>query len=154
MPTLIAGILGTTVSAGAFKWSHILQVPIVLLMNGYLAWLYYDRSKDKMDDTMRFGPLALHVLGTLLVLVQPIFDAPGGILYDMQHGYSGHAVKPPEFTNGGFWHHGYVMASFQVSGIVCIASASLWSSGVFEKTQTLLDEQNKDTVYGSDEKMA
>lgn len=131
-----------------------MQVPLVLLINGYLALLYYDRSKDKLDDSMRFGPLALHLLGTLLVLVQPIFDEPGGILYDMKHGFDDQDVKPPEFTNGGFWHHGYTMAFFQVSGVVCIASASLWSSGLFGKTQTLLDEQNKETDYGTGEKMA
>eukprot|EP00931_Biecheleriopsis_adriatica_P081967 TRINITY_DN55337_c0_g1_i1.p1 TRINITY_DN55337_c0_g1~~TRINITY_DN55337_c0_g1_i1.p1 ORF type:complete len:140 (-),score=17.21 TRINITY_DN55337_c0_g1_i1:89-508(-) len=132
-----------------YKWSHILQVPLILIINTLLGWHYYKKGADRVEDPYRFGPLALHILGTCLVLVQPVFDKNGGILADMQHGYGSQTVHPPKFTQGGFWHHGYLMAAFSVSGLLCIASASLWSSGVFEKANRLLEDSDKPS-YGSE----
>lgn len=143
-------------NSGIFKWSHIFQVPIVLLINGFLAFHYYRRGESKTEGTYRFGPLYLHLLGTVLVLVQPVLDPHGGsILYDIQHGFNHHGtIEPPHFFAGGFWHHGALMAFFQVSGLVCIATASLWSSGVFQKTQRLLEERDQMDGYGLEEKQA
>jgi len=141
---VIAGLLGTTVNAGFFRWTHILQVPLVLLINSFLAWHYYRRGTEKPNDPYRFGPLALQILGALLVLVQPVFDSPGGIIHDMQHGFPKGPIKPPKFTKGGFWHHGYLMAFFQVTGLLCIASASLWSAGVCSTAKSLYEDASEE----------
>lgn len=82
---------------------------------------------------MTFGPLALHIAGTLLVLTQPIFDSPGGIIYDIKHGLASGPLKPPVMTEGGFWHHGWIMALCQVSGLVCFVSASVWSIRIHDE---------------------
>lgn len=135
--------MGTTANSGIFRFAHVFQVPLVLVINGFLAWHYYSRGARQILDQYRFGPLLLHTVGTMLVLVQPIFDSPGGIIYDMKHGFPQSKIKPPKFTQGGFWHHGYLMAFFQVTGLLCIVTASLWSAGVFSKGQRLLEEQDK-----------
>lgn len=142
-------------SAGPFVWSHIVQVPLVLLVNGFLAWLYYTRAAEKPGDSLRHGPLALHCLGTALVLVQPVFDSPGGILSDLRTGFDGHLnaepgqrVEPPAFMDGGFWHHGLFMALVQVAGLLCVVSANLWSSGVLEGKEPIR-EAGDGTAYGT-----
>uniref|UniRef100_A0A7S1S486 Uncharacterized protein n=1 Tax=Alexandrium catenella TaxID=2925 RepID=A0A7S1S486_ALECA len=81
---------------------------------------------------MAYGPLALHILGTLLVLTQPVFDSPGGIVYDIQHGLASGPLKPPVMAKGGFWHHGWFMALCQVSGLACFIGASIWSMRIHE----------------------
>lgn len=136
MPTLIAGALGTTTSAVAFNWTHRLQVPLLLLVSGLMAWHYAGRASAAAGEAAkaveRFGPLALHVLGTCLLLVQPVFDV-GGLIWDIKHGPATRFVKPPVLTKGGFWHHGWFMAFCEVSGLLCLMAAAIWASALYEE---------------------
>jgi len=133
---------------------HILQVPLVLLINGYLAWRLHQKYRNSPEDPNCYGPLILHITGTCMVLAQPIFDSPGGILYDIRNGMESGRIEPPKLTQGGFWHHGAFMAFFQVTGLVCIAFASLWSAGVFKKLHQGLIKDTEDKDYGTYETSA
>mmetsp|Transcript_126353 Transcript_126353/g.282338 ORF Transcript_126353/g.282338 Transcript_126353/m.282338 type:complete len:89 (-) Transcript_126353:46-312(-) len=83
------------------------------------------------------------------MLVQPVFDSPGGIIFDLRNGFGSDQISPPKLTEGGFWHHGYVMAAFQVSGLLCIAFASIWSAGIFKTFDHGVLQDNRATNYGS-----
>jgi len=142
-------------------WSKVLSIPFILLINGYLAWHYYKRGAENVEDPWRYGPLALQLVGAVLVLIMPVFDKGGlimlcqscsknGLPENLFNPSAAGQAKPPEFFQGGFWHHGYFMAFCQVSGLLCILCAGLWSGGVFRKSQQLLEEQEKRS-YGSND---
>uniref|UniRef100_A0A7S2AJC2 Uncharacterized protein n=1 Tax=Alexandrium andersonii TaxID=327968 RepID=A0A7S2AJC2_9DINO len=120
-------------SATAYNFAHVVQVPLVLLINGLLAWWYYRRASRTPEPGLgKYGPLALHGLGTLLVLIQPIFDE-GGLITDIKKGLQTQTVTPPHFFSGGLWHHGWLMAFFQISGLLCLLFASVWSIYIHEE---------------------
>eukprot|EP00746_Dinoflagellata_sp_MGD_P001399 gnl/MRDRNA2_/MRDRNA2_102636_c0_seq1.p1 gnl/MRDRNA2_/MRDRNA2_102636_c0~~gnl/MRDRNA2_/MRDRNA2_102636_c0_seq1.p1 ORF type:complete len:146 (-),score=30.65 gnl/MRDRNA2_/MRDRNA2_102636_c0_seq1:155-592(-) len=138
------GAIGGTVDTAAFGWSHMLQVPIFLVLNSIVAYFYVTKAR-KSERLDRWRPLMLHLVGTVLLLIQPIFDT-GGLIDDMKNGLPGSqdVIRPPKLTQGGFWHHGYLMAFFSVSGILCIICASLMAAGVHEKAAKLLKEKKSE----------
>lgn len=132
-------MVGGATTAGAYTWAHKIQVPLIVLINGGMTIWYY--VKVKRGD-VEVKALLLQILGTCLVLVQPVFD-DHGLLWDMKHGYTEDPMKDievPELTKGGFWHHGSFMATCQVAGLLCIVTANLLASHAFETLQEQLEE--------------
>mmetsp|Transcript_92488 Transcript_92488/g.261279 ORF Transcript_92488/g.261279 Transcript_92488/m.261279 type:complete len:123 (-) Transcript_92488:111-479(-) len=116
-----------------------MQVPLLLLVNGGLGVWYANKVSD---GTCPAKALYVHVAGTLLALVQPVFSS-GGIIQDLQTSFSTEPVKPPAFTTGGLWHHGWLMAACQVTGLVLIVYASLLASHFFETLSEQLDATDR-----------
>lgn len=128
-------MVGGTATATSYKWAHLLQLPLLLLLNGALAWYYWRKGRQRDGSTWRrFGPLAIHVIGMCCVLVMPvsvIFEV------DMKYGFSDDPVHAPPITKGGFEHHGPVVAFFEIIGVSCLIAAGFLGAGVHETCAAL-----------------
>jgi len=129
-------VLGGTASAAAYKWTHLLQLPVLLLLNGALAWHHWRKGLERSGGTWRrFGPLFLHLLGACCVLTMPI-----SVIFtvDMKFGFDWGPVPVPPIARGGFEHHGPVIAFFEITGVLCIIIAGIMGANVHETVARLL----------------
>lgn len=148
---MIAGILGTSTSAASYTAGHWLQVPLLLLVNATMASWYYSKGNKSEEKAWwrRWGPLSLHILGTLLTLYMPLFDkgmlpwGPQGDadLVDPNWIFKA-SVSPPQILKGGFWHHGPQMAFTAVAGLVCTLGASVWAANQETKKKKRLQDED------------
>lgn len=139
MPTLIAGVLGGTASAASYKWAHLLQIPILLVLNGALAVYYWRKGLKRSGSRWRrFGPLAIHLLGLGCVLVMPVSVV---FTVDMKYGFDFGPVQVPPIASGGFEHHGFLIAVLEVIGVLCLVVAGVMGANVHETIMALMADE-------------
>lgn len=119
----------------------MLQLPVLLLLNGSLAFYHWRQGLARKGNwSRRFGPLCLHVIGACSVLIMPI-----SVIFtvDLKYGFDWGPVPVPPITQGGFEHHGRVIAFFEIIGVLCIMVAGIWGANVHETLSRLLADASK-----------
>lgn len=129
-----------------YSLSHVLQVPIILVVNGYLGVWHrgeamrgpppppHDTSSARevmaaaAEADSRWYPLCVHVLGTVLIIIQPLFDPMSGLIFELRDN-SLPWNKPVNVSpfSGDLLHHGVGMFLTSLTGFSCVIAAAVWA---------------------------